>query len=259
MSNILFMYDNLVDSATITATSTGGESTGFPVTNLQHSFRTKVWQTSTGSAKCIFNLGSAQKVSCAALINYDWTSTGPSTLNLEFVASSGFGDAAAHTESLTFAVNPTTNDNNGCIVKTFTSQSYQYIRLNIVSTDTTGWEIGRVFLGTYLEPTDNYRIEYEQNFIDMSRSLQTIGGQEHIDEIEMYRTINFECIPATQTEWEQFQTMCLTVGKKKDLFISFDYDNEKDEMTMYGKFTSIPGMTKNTPLFELPFSFKESR
>ena len=265
MTNILFLYDNLLDSATVTASSTGGESTGFPVTNLQHPFRTKVWRTSTGSAKATINLGSAQKVTSVALANYNWTSTGPSTLDLEFATSSGFSTGSTalpntikHTESLAYSSNPTANGNKACIVKTFTSQAYQWVRLNVVSS-ATDWDIGRMFLGPHFAPTDNYRIDWSEDLIDPSFISVSVGGQEHVDEIEKYRALVFNIPVKTQAQWELFQKMCNDVGIRKDLFVAFDYDSEPNEMTIYGKLTQIPGMNRQYPLFELGFGFKESR
>ena len=45
-----------------------------------------------------------------------------------------------------------------------------------------------------------------------------------------------------------------TISQVEDLFIAFDYDGEPDEMTVYGKFTKLPGMKLPVVLvFEMKF------
>lgn len=257
MSNILFLYNNLLDLATLTESS---EASGFPAENVQHPFRTKVWQTAgitPGTANLVIDHGAATAVDCIALAGYNWTSA-PGTLDLEFNATDSWG-SPSHTESLTWAASPTVNGNKACIIKTFASQSYRYNRLNVVYA-TGDWDLGRIFLGEYFEPTKNYLYGWGQDLIDPSKALQTIGGQDHVDEIEMYRIMKLSTVISTQAQWELYQKMVNHVGVHKDLFIAFDYDSEPDELTMYGKFTGIPKMARPfNSKFDLKFSFKESR
>jgi len=259
--SILFLYNNLFDNATLVESS---EAAGFPAENTQHSFRTKVWRTAgatAGTAHLDIDLGSAQAVTCIALANYTWTSA-PGTLDLEFDDAADYS-SIDNTEALTWAAHPTANGNNGIIIKTFASQSYQYLRLNVVYSPggtPTDWDLGRIFIGTYFEPTDDYLLaEFNQNFIDLSRSQRTPGGQIHVDEVDTIRQIAFSFIAQTQAQWESFQTIINTVGIFKDLFIAFDYDNESNEMTIYGKFMALPDMRRtDVPYFRLDFNFEES-
>lgn len=67
MSNILFLYDNLLDSAALTESS---EASGFAVENIQHPFRTKVWRTegaTAGTANVVIDHGSRKVVTCVPL------------------------------------------------------------------------------------------------------------------------------------------------------------------------------------------------
>lgn len=260
MSNrILFLYNNLLDIATLTASS---EATGFPASNLKNPFRSKVWTTAgatAGTANLVINHGSAKAVTCVALIGYNWTSA-PGTLNFEANATDAWG-APSFSQALTYAANPTANGNPGIIIKIFASQSYQYNRLNVVyspAATPTNWSLGRIFVGTYFEPAKNYRRRHAVSIIDPSIISETIGGQTHIDEIDKYRTMDFTCMALTQTEWESFQAVINVVGVRKDLIVAFNYSNEPDEMTWYGKFSELPDMEKET-IIELPFGFKESR
>ena len=74
MSNILFLYNNLFDDATLTESS---EASGFAAENTQHPFRTKVWRTAgatAGTATLKIDHGVAKAVNCVALAGYNWAS-----------------------------------------------------------------------------------------------------------------------------------------------------------------------------------------
>ncbi len=256
-----FLYDNLLDSATLTASSS---ATGFPANNLKNPFRTKVWRTAgatAGTANLVINHGSAKAVTCIALTGYTWTSA-PGTLNLEFNATDSWGAPSA-TETLTWAATPTTNGNKATIIKIFASKSYQYNRLNVVYSPgavPTDWDLGRIFVGTYFQPTYNYDPQPKIDMGDESIGSKTIGGQKHFDEIEKFRPVSFSCTVISQAQWELFQTMINTVGISKSLFVAFDYDNEPDEMTIYGHFTNLPGASGYAyAAYNLSFGFEEDR
>ena len=257
MSNILFLYNNLLDLAMLTESS---EASGFPAENVQHPFRTKVWQTAggtPGTANLVIDHGSAKAVDCIALTGYDWASA-PGTLDLEFNATDSWESPAA-TEALTWAATPTANGNKAVIIKKFTSKSYRYNRLNVVYSP-DDWDLGRIFLGTCFEPVRNYGYGRKEDLTDPSKILRTIGGQEYVDEIEMYRSQSVKFRVITQAQWELFQKMINHAGTRKDLFVAFDYDNEPDELTVYGKFTKLPGMTRPfLNLFDFSLNFQESR
>jgi len=254
MSRILFLYNNLIDAATITGSS---EYPRYPDDNVQHEFRTKTWNTTAGAANLVIDYGAATKINCVALANYSWTSA-PATLDLEFNGADAWG-APAHTEALTWAAHPTANGNNGIIIKTFADQTYEFNRLNV--SYGSEWQLGRIFLGTYFEPTDDYLLaEFQQNFIDLSASQRTPGGSLHVDRIDPLRAIDFSFIAQTQAQWESFQAMINEVGTAVPFFIAFDYDNEPDEMTIYGRFTKLPDMRRaDVPYFRLGFTFEEAK
>ena len=256
--NIFFLYENQFDTATVTSSSA---ATAFPVSNLKNPFRTKVWRTAggtPGTATLDIDLGIGTKsITCVALIGYSWTSA-PGTLQVEFDDSANHG-SPEHTETLTWAANPTVNGNYGTIIKTFTSKDERYIRLNVVNA-AGDWDLGRIFLGTYFQPTRNYTMDWSSSIVDPSIVSQTIGGQDHIDEIEMYREFSFSFLVSTQAQWELFQKMVRNIGVSKDFFIAFDYTNEPDEMTVYGKFIGLPGMSNIPAAFKKAgFTFRESR
>jgi len=255
--SILFLCNNLLDSATLTASSA---ATGFPANNLKNPFRTKTWKTAgatAGTAQLVINHGSAKAVNAIALTGYpDWL-VAPGTLVMQFNATDSWGSPSA-TETLTWLAPTTPGGNKGTIIaKLANTRTYQYNRLSVVNA-AGDWNLGRLFVGTYFEPTQNYGWGYGEEVVDPSIVSPTIGGQDHADIIEKYRKIICSGIIKTQAQWVLWQAMINTVGMVKPLFVAFDYANEPAERTIYGKFSELPAPVRPY-LFEYDFEFTESR
>lgn len=257
MSNHLFLYNNLLDSATLTASS---EATGFPASNLKNPFRTKYWKTAggtAGTAQLVINHGSAKEVGAIALTGYpDWAAA-PGTLVMEFNDADAWG-APAKTETLTWVAPTTPGGNKGTIIKKLAAAwTYQYNRLSVVNAP-GDWNLGRLFVGSYFEPTRDYAWGYEEEVVDPSLISPTIGGQDHADEIERYRIIRVNGLIQTQAQWVLYQAMINAVGTRKELFVAFDYASEAAERTLYGKFTKVPAIQRPF-YYEYDFEFTEAR
>lgn len=256
MSTLLFLYNNLLDSATLTASSA---ATGFPANNLKNPFRTKYWKTAgatAGTAQLVIDHGTAKAVTAIALTGYpDWTAA-PGTLDIQFNDTDSWGSPADH-EHITWVSPTTPGGNKGTIILTFASKSYRFNRLSVVNAP-GDWNLGRLFIGTYFEPARTYGWGYEEEIVDPSLISQTIGGQDHADEIERYRVIRCSGIIETQAQWVLYQAMLNTVGTRKDIFVTFDHAGEAAERTIYGKFTKLPAITRPY-LYEYSFEFTESR
>ncbi len=252
-----FLYSNLLDSATLTASSA---ATGFPANNLKNPFRTKTWKTAggtPGTAQLVINHGLAKAVDAIALTGYpDWL-VAPGTLVMEFNATDSWGAPSA-TETLTWVAPTTPGGNKGTIIKKLAAtRTFQYNRLSVVNA-AGDWNLGRLFVGPYFEPTQNYGWGYEEEVVDPSILSQTIGGQEHADEVERYRVIRANGIIKTQAQWVLYQAMNNAVGMRKELFAVFDYTGDVAERTIYGKFSKMPTVTRPY-LFNFNFEFTEAR
>jgi hypothetical protein len=254
---MIFLYNNLLDSAILTASS---EASGFPASNLKNPFRTKTWKTAgatAGTAQLVINHGSAKAVDAIALTGYpDWLAA-PGTLVVEFNATDAWGAPSA-TETLTWVAPTTPGGNKATIIKKLAAtRTYQYNRLSVVNAP-GDWNLGRLFLGPYFEPARMYGWGYEESVVDPSLISQTIGGQDHADEIERYRVIRCSGVIATQAQWVLYQAMLNAVGARKQIFAAFDYPGEPIERTIYGKFSKVPAITRPY-VFEYDFEFTEAR
>lgn len=255
MSNILFLYENLFDLATLTESS---EEDGYPVENLKVPFRTKVWKTdgsTPGTANLVIDHGAATPITVAALVNYNWGAA-PSTLDLEFNATDSWGAPSA-TEALTWVANPDTYGNPNIIIKTFASKNYRYNRLNVVHSP-GDWDLGRIFLGTYFEPARHFRFQHSEQIIDPSYADLTVDGQEHVDMTTKYRERNVKFRTSSYSQYRLFQQMINEIGLSQDCIIAFDYDNYPNEQTIYGKIKKYSQEVIYT-LYDLSILFRESR
>ena len=262
-SNIMFFYDNLLLSATLSASSA---ASGLPASNLKDPLRGVAYRTAgtptPGTANLVIDHIVAKGVKAVILGGYNWLSA-PGTLDFEFNDTDSWG-SPAKTEALTWNANPTANGNFGMIIKVFSEQSYRYNRLNVVYSPggtPTDWDLGLMGIySSYFQPDRDFRVGWGMDIVDESYVDRSVGGQRHADEISKYRTFDFDFKIPTQAQWELFQKMFNTVGITKDLFIAFDYDNEPDEMTIYGAFTKLPGAkSPRVGRFTAAMSFEESR
>lgn len=258
-TNILFLYNNLFDSATITASSADSD---YPASNLQDTFRTSQWKTAgdpAGTANLVINHGSAKPVTACCLIDHDDWAVVPGTFDLEFHTADSWGSPDS-TEDLTakFAVTPDSNLNPTTIIKIFTSISKQYNRLNIVNA-AGDWTLGRIFLGTYFSPTRNFSpsgrpVPYDASVISISP-----GGEIHADEKTVFRTYDISFRVATYAQWQAFQLFFNTVKYSKSFFVAFNYDSYAAEMTWYAKIMkdsfNITSITST--VFEITMTIKE--
>jgi len=253
MSNIRFFFNNLVDSASLLEST---QSTGFPVENIQHPFRTKIWKTNGTKGNVVFNFGAAVGVRSVVLANHSWM-VAPSTLEVNFGSSSAFTAGVASTQVLTWAARPTTHGNEACIVKTFTTQTKQFAKLKVGSS--SSWSLGRVHLGGYFEPTLERLADSEQEFVDLSYVEMTADGQRHADEISLTRRKRFSFVVATQAQWEEFQRAFNKVRTTKDFFIAFSTE-QANEMTWYGHFAEMPKMARIPGVgFSIDCEFEEAK
>jgi len=256
---MIFLYNNLLDSATLTASS---EATGFPASNLKNPFRTKYWKTAggtAGTAQLVIDSGAGTPppVNAIALTGYpDWLAA-PGTLQMEFNATDSWG-SPSKTETLTWVAPTTPGGNKGTIIKKLSeTHSYRYKRLSVVNAP-GDWNLGRLFVGSYFEPARDYAWGYEEEVVDPSMISPTIGGQDHADEIERYRIIRVNGLIQTQAQWVLYQAMINAVGIRKELFVAFDYASEAAERTLYGKFTKVPAIQRPF-YFDYDFEFTEAR
>ncbi len=231
MASPRFMLTNLIDSATLTASSEDSVLVG---ANIANALRGKVWQTGTSTAAedIVIDHASAKAVTCVILLDHDLTAS-DTGINIEFNATDSWGSPSV-TEALTRVSGP--------IIKFFGSQSYRYNRITFTkSASGETRSIGRVFVGTYFENPTAGNITFDP--VDLSKSITTIGGQNYSDIRNTYDKIGIPMQLVTKSDMDTLKPLFKTVGTHTPYFISINDDVEANKWVYYVKNTKIPGFS----------------
>lgn len=236
MARHRFMWNNLLDSATLTASSA---SSTLPVTNLKNAQKTKVWRTGTSVAAeyVVIDLGSAQSVTCVILLNHNLTAS-DTLIALEGNSADSWG-APAFTQALTRRA--------GAISAFFASQSYRYWRVKFTkSAAGQTRDIGRIFLGTYDELTQNASPDgLTIGIVDLSDVSKSSGGQSYADIKDYYHEIDLSIKAMSHTQHEQIKTISASVGLHTPFFFAIDYDTEPEDWLYYVRFRRLQTFSAN--------------
>lgn len=236
MARHRFMYSNLIDSSTLTASSS---SSTLPVNNLKNAQKTKVWRTGTSTAAeyVVIDLGSAKAVTCVILLNHNLTAS-DSAIALEGNTADSWG-APAFTQSLSRVAGP--------ISAFFASQSYRYWRVKFTKASAGQTrDIGRIFLGTYYELSQNSTPEgltIGQN--DLSEVSRSSGGQSYADIKSIYQDIDLSIRAMPHAQHEQLKIIGNAVGVHTPFFFAIDYDTEPEDWLLYVRFKKLQTYSAN--------------
>jgi hypothetical protein len=178
---ISFLQNNLVEGALITASS---ENALYPLSNLKHDFRTKVYRSTSDNDSVVFDLGAIEDVDHIAIVDNWRNGFGVSGITIE---ANGTDNWTAPAFSETITLDP----EHGIGIKELSSlQSYRYWRL--VLTSTLGYcELAYVFIGKATTLTTN-GAAYGFNFreADLKNVSATRYGQEYIDNIGTQKNLS---------------------------------------------------------------------
>lgn len=231
---IQLCHSNLVDSATITASS---EVASLPAANVAQAWRSKPWRSTGDSSEWIkFDFGSAQAVRAFALVGHNFTSG--ATVKIQANATDVWTSPSIDV-TLTYHA-------DNLVYLWSSDQSYRYWRISIEDgSNPDGYvEIGRVFLGPTTIPERNF-IRWGKERIDPTTITRSYDGAESFDERTAYDRLTFEferVLPAA------FDTLAAAVGLKTYFFIIADYDNVlrtdgRHDLTRYVRLEELPAST----------------
>lgn len=163
-------FANKWDDYTITATT---EHANYPKENTQDS-RLSYYTRTTGLSDQYWtiDLGSAQACTCACIGGHNLTSS--ATLRIE-ASSDNFATIHFTSNITDWMVGP--------IVHFFASQTYRYWRFYIDDDTNTDLylQIGRFFVGTFLQVTPTSEVPFTQGSFDTSKVSFSISGQSYLD------------------------------------------------------------------------------
>jgi len=247
---VRFMYNNLWDSGTLTASS---EDSDFPASNTQHHWHLLHWRSTGDEDEWLkVNLGSAQDIK-VFVIKYHNFSAG-ATLKIQANSSDSW---------TTPPVDETLSITSDIIVKFWSSaQSYQWWRIYIDDTgNSDGYlKIGRVFLGNHVELSRVYSYGYEYQYIDPSDVVFSANGQIASNQKERYKRFSYTFRGLTSTDKSNLETIFDSVGLSIPYF--FCEDSSSPSSSTFYVLNSAAWVVANIPdsdRYELRLELEEAR
>ncbi len=212
---IRFLYDNLLDDGTLTASS---EDSEFPVTNIQHRWHTRHWRSTGVAAEYVTcDLGAPKDIK-SLIVKYHNFQLG-ATVHILADSAPTFDSGPGGLPELDVTLTVTTET----IVYNWSSaKTYQYWRLTIADAgNPDGYvRIGRMYLGTYISPTYNYK-DRQETYKDPSDKAISTGGQDSADEETHYSELSYTFLVLTADK-ATFKAIFDEVGTSKAYFVCED-------------------------------------
>jgi hypothetical protein len=190
---IRFLATNLWDATTTTVTSSTAV-TGFPASNTQTRLFLEHWRTSVltdGWIKC--NLGTDTVIRAVA-IRYSNLRVGD-TLNIQAQTAAN-GDDWDGTPALTIDVSITITAamvSKGLIVYNWetppTACQWWRVLMTAAAHPDTYIRIGRIYLGTFVEPARDYDKDWEIKNVTPSSTLISQTKQKYVNKLPQFKSI----------------------------------------------------------------------
>jgi hypothetical protein len=250
---ISFYSDNLIDQAEISASS---ENSLFPVSNLTHTFRTKVFRSTTNSDSVVFDFQETSEIDSIILVDNPRAGFGVSTVTLQLNGTNTWG-SPAFSQVLTF--NPT----HGIAYAEFATQNYRFARL--VMTSTLGYcELSKVFIGKKIAFDSGIGIDLGWSYQDqdLSAMKENSYGQKFVDVKTRRRRISFSIKSLNPDELDQVLEIYDAKSNNKPFFIRLGCDdmiNDKDRFSGMYFMDSVPPITnKSFALYDISQTLEEA-
>ena len=249
MANLRILYNNVADSATITASTT---ASGFAASNMQNAQKTSVHRSTGTSVTYTVTWASDQTISGIVLPATNLTGSDTIAVTLynsssAVLATSGTVTACLGRSTL-LQTGATTTDYTqfsfGGATKTsvwFTT-AYTTVRsLSITLTSSTVSQIdcARIICGQYWEPTRQVDKGIELGFTDQSEVITTRSGNTYVDRKPIVQTMNFQLQYLVEADRQQFMKIMRSWGSTGLVYVCVFPDNTNPELTqaysIYGR------------------------
>ena len=223
---VRFLTPNPADSATLTPSS---EKTGFVAENVQDVRLTKRWVTgvSVTTEFVEFDFGAAQAVTAAVIDGHDIT-TGDSNIKL-FHSD----DGAAWTEAAEFT------HSVDAMVVFISSLSHRYWKVEF-DKSASGEErsVGRVFIGTYVQPTRGYQLGWRRTLSDMSQTKRAFSGTQYGDTRNLFWEVDLKLSHEPTATFDTLRDELSVLGVGDPLWMALEPTTDPNgPLTLYGRFS----------------------
>lgn len=255
MPNVRLLNENLIDDATVTASS---EVSTLPKENVQDTILKRVWRTTGLSDQWIaFDLGQVDLIRAAALFHHNLSSEAQYTVivsdNPDFsepsleqtfdawepVFGAGEGGAGEH------GAGGYLSDADLAAYKRYSFRFFEvegrYVKIEFSDPDNgDGYiQVGRVYLGDFFEPINNFDYGWSIEEVDSSTVDVSLGGVKWSDLQETFRRVVFRMSNLDNSE-KQHRLLGLQrrLGVGRDFILCLFPDKDSTDWyfnTMYGR------------------------
>ena len=198
------------------------EDASYPAENTQDSRLVKVWRTQTASASTIYvDAGSGNTITadCAAIIAHNFTAS--AGICVQGATATTFASPGA-SANVTYRAGP--------MVVYFTAGTLRYWRFSFNETTLAAgyYEVGRLFLGQYLQVDPSSLVEFPQEQIRTDNVQFSRDGQLYADEGICFKQLRYQFQGATASMKTLVETMwagSAGVGKHHPIML-MNYDTD---------------------------------
>lgn len=234
-SSLRIAYGNKVTaSTTITASSA---ATNYPAAYLGNDFRAvRARTTGDSDENWVVDLGSAQAITCAALIDHNLSAS--ATLEIR-ASTDNFSSSDVLIDTLSGAEITTT-----IIASFFASSSYRYWKFRVQDgTNPDGYiSASRLFLGTYFTLARNYNFGWTRSRQDLSEVVVSSNGVPHFEVRPKRREPRYTFALAAESDADNIEALANEVGITQPFLTWYDIDNDSSEID-YVRLASMPTVT----------------
>jgi len=208
-------YTNAIDAVAASSVTALTVVTGYEASNLQDQRLSTTWRSTALTAQTIIiDLGTAQSITTAAIINHNITAAA-STITVMACTTSTF--AGATTQTFAYSAN--------MILKFFTAEVYRWWKFTIDDqTNHDGYlEVGRVWLGNYIDINPSSMLEFTVAKKRNDRVVHGRGQQKFASVGVGWREFKLTFPPSETAMVDSILTMYDTVGNHSSvIFCNFD-------------------------------------
>lgn len=230
---ITFYANNLVDQATITASSTNAQ---FPVSNLKDPRRTKVFRSTSNTTSVVFDLMETSDIDAFILVSNPILGFGFSTVTIEANGTDSWS-SPAFTTSFSFSTK------HGIGIKDLDAViSYRFVRFSFTST--LGFvEVANVFIGKKSQTNRGISYNWTYKDEDISKQAENRYGQKFVDIIGRQREFSGAIQNLDKDNLDIFFETYDLKGKSHPFFIKIGDSAIMNEVERYSAmvyFKSMP-------------------
>lgn len=252
---IRFLTTNKFAGVTVTSSTA---ATGYADENVIDNFPQRVWRSTDRDLQWLkFDLGSAKLLTMFSCIKNNLTTAAHLKL---YGHATDLGNTEAAWAGATYSSLVEFDQNNGIVFPNNTLR-WWFLGIDDPSNADNFVEIGVVFGGEYVSPSENFNEDFSERTVDSSLLDFSDGGHGFAVEKPSWKEFTIQFVDIDSDNRQILRDLWDTVGRREPLVIALDPDLYPVEFTRFGKFLNdaleFQGMAYDR--FSTTLQFREVR